>query len=113
MSCISFTDLKTSLSAHMKMNQKTVDRFVTLYFLYLTADSAADYTTMCVCVCVFSSAVFAIWNSRRRAAGVCAGGAWQEQSSPGGSEDCRVDRSTPGLKRPERVGKRHSECSCI
>ena len=47
-----------------------------------------------------------MWNSRRRAAGVCAGGAWQERSSPGGSEDCRVDRSTPGLKRPERVDKR-------
>lgn len=36
----------------------------------------------------------------RRAAGVYAGGAWQEQSSPGGTEDCHADRSTPGLKRP-------------
>ncbi len=57
-------------------------------------------------MCVFSSTVFAIWNSRRRAAGVCAGGAWQERSSPGGSEDCHVDRSTPGLKRPGQTGKR-------
>lgn len=54
---------------------------------------------------------FAMWNSRRHAAGVCAGGAWQERSSPGGSEDCRVDRSTPGLKRPAK--KDVSECSCI
>lgn len=36
----------------------------------------------------------------RRAAGVYAGGAWQEQSSPGGTEDCHADKSTPGLKRP-------------
>lgn len=56
---------------------------------------------MQLCVCSLLMA-FAMWNSRRHAAGVCAGGAWQEQSSPGGSEDCRVDRSTPGLKRPAK-----------
>lgn len=49
---------------------------------------------------MFLSAVFARWDSHRHAAGVYAGGAWQEQSSPGDSEDCRVDRLTPGLKRP-------------
>lgn len=49
---------------------------------------------------MFSSAVFAFQDSRRRAAGVCAGGAWQERSSPGGTEDCHADRSTPGLRRP-------------
>lgn len=57
-------------------------------------------------LCVFSSTVFAIWNSHRRAAGVYAGGAWQEQSSPGGTEDYRVDRSTPGLKRPGQICKK-------
>lgn len=81
---------------------ETADRFLTLYFLHLTADSASDYTAMCV----FSSTVFAILNSRRHAAGVCAGGVWQERSSPGGSEDCRVDRSTPGLKRPGQICKK-------
>lgn len=44
--------------------------------------------------------VFAVQNSHRHAAGVCAGGALQVRSSPGDSEDCRVDRSTPGLRRP-------------
>lgn len=43
-----------------------------------------------------------LWNSHRRVAGVCAGGVWQEQSSPGGTEDCHADKLTPGLKRPEQ-----------
>lgn len=51
----------------------------------------------------------------RHAAGVYGEGAWQEQSSPGGTEDCRADKSTPGLKRPgqecnkrlRRSGMRH------
>lgn len=64
--------------------------------LFLNLTDAFDYTASCV----FSSAVFGVWNSHRRAAGVCAGGAWRGRNSPGGSEDCRVDRSTPGLKRP-------------
>lgn len=81
---------------------KTTGRFLGLHVLRLTADSASNYTA----TCVFSSTVFAIWNSHRRAAGVCAGGAWQEQSSPGDTEDCRVDRSTPGLKRPGQTCKK-------
>lgn len=44
--------------------------------------------------------MFAVWHSRRHAAEVCAGGAWQVQKSPGGNEDCRVGRLTPGLRRP-------------
>lgn len=55
---------------------------------------------------MFSSTVFVIWNSHRHAVGVYAGGAWQERSSPGGTEDCRVGRSTPGLKRPGQICKK-------
>lgn len=63
----------------------------------MTADSASDYAAMCV----FSSRVcLQLGNSRRRAAGVCAGGAWQVRSSPGGSGGCRADTSTPEPRRP-------------
>uniref|UniRef100_A0A3B3H9W9 Uncharacterized protein n=1 Tax=Oryzias latipes TaxID=8090 RepID=A0A3B3H9W9_ORYLA len=64
------------------------DRFPTVYSLHVTAGSALDYTESCV------------QHSHRRAAGVCAGGAWLEQSSRGGSGDCPVDKLTPGLRRP-------------
>lgn len=70
--------------------------------LHLIANSASNYKAMWV----FLSTVCAIWNSHRRAAGVCAGGAWQEQSSPGGTEDYRVDRWTRGLKRPGQIFKK-------
>lgn len=69
--------------------------------MHLTGDCASDYMAMCV----YSFTVLAIWNSHRHAAGVCAGDAWPEQSSPGGTEDCRVDTSTPGLKRPGQTFK--------
>lgn len=73
-------------------------------FLY-TSHIRQSILLLIMCVCVFSSAVFVIWNSRRHAAGVCAGDAWQERSSPRGSEDCHVDRSTPGPRRPAQVCK--------
>lgn len=34
------------------------------------------------------------------AAAVCAGGVWRVRSSRGGSEGCRADRLTRGLRRP-------------
>lgn len=46
-----------------------------------------------------------VLHSHMRAAAACAGGVWQEQSSPGGTGDCHVDMSTPGLKRPEQIHK--------
>lgn len=55
-----------------------------------------------VCVCSGFQRVLWGWDSHRHAAAVCAGGAWQEQSSPGGSEDCHVDRLTQGLRKPEK-----------
>lgn len=55
----------------------------------------------------------------RHAAGVYVGGAWQEQSSPGGNEDCHADKSTPALKRPgqecnkrlRKSGDKNMRCS--
>lgn len=85
-------DCQCTLKSHI--GELTVDRFPPQQILI---------TQLRVC-----SRLFARWNSRRRAAGVCAGGAWQERSSPGGSEDCRADRSTPGLKRPERMGEKNT-----
>ncbi len=55
---------------------------------------------------MFSSSALGFWDSHRHAAEVCAGGAWQERSSPEGSEDCRVDKLPPGLKRPGQTCKR-------
>lgn len=65
------------------------------------ADLTESVIIMCVCVCSDPGNR----DSRRRAAGVCAGGAWQEQSSPGGTVDYHADRSTRGPKRPGRNEK--------
>lgn len=63
----------------------------------MTADSASDYAALWV----FSlCSVLALWNSHRHAAEACAGDAWQVRNSPGGSAGCRVDRLTPGPRRP-------------
>lgn len=60
------------------------------------------------------SVEFAVQDSRRHAAGVCAGGVWQEQSSPGGTEDYRADRSTQGPKRPAgNIKMTLNECSWL
>lgn len=56
--------------------------------------------------------MFAFGNLHRRAAGVCAVGALQEQSSPAGTEGCHADTLTPGLKRPGQIYIKVKENLC-